>query len=269
MKLRSLTYFNVLIILSFSACKSAYEQVRTSNDPAKILATADQYFAEGDHVKAQSLYEQVIPFYRGKKEAEDLFYNYTYTYYNQQQYLLASHYFKNFTQTFFNSDKKEEMAFMSAYSNYEMSPNYKLDQTPSIQAIEELQSFINQYPSSPRVEESNKLMDELRAKMELKSYEQGKLYYNLKNFQSAMSSFENTLKDFPETTRAEEIRLLIVRSSEELARNSVYEKMQERLDSAIEKCNAFLKRYPDTRHKKEINSIIAYANNELKRFNNE
>lgn len=267
MKLRFLKYFSILAMLSIIACKSTYEQVRTSNDPVKILAAADAYFAEKDYTKAQSLYEQVIPFYRGKKEAESLFYNYTYTYYHQQQYLLAAHYFKNFTATFFNSDKKEEMAFMSAYSNYKMSPNYKLDQTPSVTAIEELQNFINLYPSSPRVEESNVLMDELRAKMEMKSYEQGKLYYDLKNYQSAMSSLENTLKDFPETNRAEEIRILIVRSSEELARNSVYEKMQERLEKAIVRCNAFTKRYPKTKHKKEIKSIIAYANNELKRFN--
>jgi len=238
MKLRSLYYFLALIVLATAGCKSAYEEVRTSNDPVKILAAADAYFADEDYYKAQSLYEQIIPFYRGKKEAEQLFYNYTYTYYNQREYLLASYYFKNFTKTFYNSDRKEEMAYMSAYSNYLMSPSYKLDQTPSETAMEDLQQFINAYPNSPRVDECNKLMDELRAKLERKSYEEGKLYYDLKSYQSAMSSLENTLKDFPETKRAEELRYLIVKSSEELARNSIYEKMQNRLQKTIEYCNA-------------------------------
>lgn len=269
MKNRSYILFLCLIAISFGACKSAFEQVRTSNDPPKILAAGNKYFEEGEYYRAQQLYELVIPFYRGKKEAEDLFYNYTYTYYNQNQYLLASHYFNNYTKTFYNSPRKEEMAYMSAYSNYLMSPNPKLDQTPSKQAIEELQTFINTYPGSDRIEECNELMDELRAKLELKSYDQGVLYYNLKSYQAAISSLENTLRDFPETERAEELRYLIVKSNEQLARNSVYEKMEDRLQNTIEMAEKFKKKYPKSKNKKEINSIISFCNNELKRFIND
>lgn len=247
-------------------CKSPYEKVRSSNDPVAILAEANKYFEKEDYRKAQGLYEIVIPFYRGKKEAEDVFYKYTYTYYHIGQYILAAHYFENFTKTFFNSEKKEEMAFMAAYANYEMSPNYKLDQTPSVDAIEKLQYFINTYPGSPRIDECNELMDELRYKLETKSYMEGKLYYDLKNYQAAMTSFQNTLKDFPETKRTEEIRFLIVKSSAELAKNSIYEKMQKRLEETIERCNKYQSKYPDSNKKKEIENIIDFCNNELKRF---
>ncbi len=266
MKIRSLVYFTALLLLVTTSCKSTYEKVRTSNDPVTILNAANEFFANEEYYKAQTLYEQIIPFYRGKEEAEDLFYNYTYTYYNQKEYLLAAYYFDNFTKTFYNSDKKEEMAFMSAYANYKMSPNYQLDQTPSEEAIEGLQTFINSYPSSPRVDECNELMDELRAKLERKSYEQGKLYFDLKNYQSAMSSLENTLKDFPETARAEELRYLIVKSSAELSKNSIYEKMQLRLEKTIELCNTFLKKHSRSDKKREVKSIIDYCNKELKRF---
>jgi len=266
MKLRIATFFVLLIILSLAGCKSAYEQIRSSNDPVKTLAGANSYFENENFQKAQSLYELVIPFYRGKKEAEDVFYKYAYTYYNLDQFILASHYFENFTKTFYNSTKKEEMAFMSAYSNYRMSPNFKLDQGPSETAIEKLQYFINTYPNSPRIEECNALMDELRLKLENKSYHQGKLYYDLKNYQAAMTSLQNTLKDFPETKRSEELRFLIVKSSEELAKNSIYEKMETRLEDAIVKSEKYLAKYPDTEKKQEVNDIIRYCNNELKRF---
>jgi len=258
-----------VLLIGVTACKSAYEQIRSSGEPQKILKAADKYYAEEDFTKAQGLYELVIPFYRGKEEAEDLFYKYTYSYYHQGQYLLAAHYFNNFVKTFYNSVKKEEMAYMSAYSNYKMSPSYKLDQSPSEKAILELQIFINTYPSSPRVEECNNLMDELRSKMEKKSFEQGKLYYNLKNYQAAITSFDNTLKDFPETERDEEIRFLMIKSSEELAKNSVYEKMKERLDSSIKKCEQFKKRYPNSDKLKELDDIVKNCNNELKRFIND
>ncbi len=262
---RSLLLLSVFV-LGLISCKSTYEKVRTSNDPDKILKAADNYYAKEDYLKAQGLYELVIPFYRGKKEAEELFYKYSYCYYNQGEYFLASHYFNNFVKTFYNSTRKEEMAYMSAYANYKMAPIYKLDQSSSEKAIEELQTFINLYPNSPRVEECNELMDGLRSKLELKSFEQGKLYYEMKSFQAAMTSLENTLKDFPETKEGETIRYLIVKSSTELAKNSVYEKMQDRLNKTITLAEKYISRYPESDKNKEVAKIIDFCNNELKRF---
>jgi len=253
-------------VVFFASCKSAYEEVRTSADPEKIMTTANDYFEKEDYFKAQSLYELVIPFYRGKKEAEDLFHKYAYTYYNSGQYILAAHYFKNFTKTFYNSPLKEEMAYMSAYSNYLMSPNSKLDQEPTSTAIEELQTFINTYPNSPKVDECNRLIDEMRKKLEVKAFQSARLYYDLGNFQSAVVSFDNLIKDFPETKRKEEIRYLSIKSSHELAKNSIYEKKKKRLESEIKKCTKFINRYPESDNISEVTDILAYCNNEIKRF---
>jgi len=266
MKIKQTTILLIGFVLLFASCKSTYEQVRTSNDPVKIMEEANKLYAEEDYYKAQALYELVIPFYRGKAEAQDLFYNYAYTYYNTEQYILAAHYFNNFTKTFYNSPKKEEMAFMSAYSNYKMSPTYRLDQTPTITAIEELQTFINTFPNSPRVDECNDLIDEMRLKLETKNFETGKLYYKIGNYQSAMVSFENVIKDFPESGKKEEVRYLIVKSSHFLAKNSVYEKQQERLEGTIKHAEKFSEKYPKSKNRKEVNSIIKYCKNELKRF---
>ncbi len=256
----------IALLAGMMACKSTYEEVRTSNDPERILKAANELFEKEDYFKAQSLYELAIPFYRGKREAEDLFYKYAYTYYNSGSYILSAHYFNNFTKTFFNSPKKEEMAFMSAYSNYLLSPNPKLDQQPTLTAIDEMQSFINTYPNSPRVDECNKLIDEMRAKLEKKAFESAKLYFELGHFQSAVVSFENLIKDFPETKRKEEIRYLSIMSGHELAKNSIYEKKKERLEDEIVKCNKFLDKYPSSDKIPEIEDILAYCNNELKRF---
>jgi len=249
-----------------SSCKTAFEEVRQSNDPEKILTAANKYYQEEDWLKAQTLYEIIIPFYRGKKEAEDLFYKYSYTYYNMDQYLMASHYFTNFTKTFYNSLKKEEMAYMSAYSKYLMSPVYKLDQTATESAITELQTFMNTYPNSPRADDCNDLIDGMRAKLEEKSFNEASLYLKLGNYQAAMASFENTLRDFPETKRSKEIRYLIIKSSYELAKNSVYEKMKERLQNSINLTEKFEKKYPGSEYQKELKTIKKFCNTELKRF---
>lgn len=253
----------LLIGLVFSSCKSHFETVRTSNDPALMLAEANKFFEEEEYYKAQALYDLVIPFYRGKAEAESLFYNYAYTHYNLAEYILASHYFKQFAKTFYNSPKREEAAFMSAYSNYHMSPNAKLDQTYTQKAIDGFQEFINANPTSTRVAESNALIDELRLKLEEKAFKQGHLYYKIGQYQSALKSFEIMLKDFPESKRTEEVRFLMLKSSYTLAKNSYVEKRPERYQNTIDLYKKFTRKHPKSSYAKEAKDIRDDAEKEL------
>ena len=57
---------------------------------------------------------------------------------------------------------KEEAEYMAAYSNFRLSPNYKLDQTYTEKAIEGFEQFINLYPTTERAVNANKLIDEMR-----------------------------------------------------------------------------------------------------------
>jgi outer membrane protein assembly factor BamD len=242
--------------------------IRTSNNPKKMLQAANDLYEEGDYYKAITLYELIIPSFRGQAEAEQIAYNYAYAHYNQKKYISASHYFNQFSKTFGNSDKKEEADFMSAFANTRMSPTHKLDQTFSEKAIEGLQVFVNNYPESPKVAECNDLIDGIRSKMERKSYESAKLYYKLKSYSSSVVAFENMLKDYPETDKEEEIRYLIAKSSFDLAQNSVYEKKEERFLATVEKCNLYLKKFPEGEKNSEITTFINKSNKELEKFNN-
>jgi outer membrane protein assembly factor BamD len=245
----------LLITLGLTACKTSFEKVRVSNDPALIYSTADKYFEEGKWLKAQSLYEIVIPFYRGKQEGEKLFYNYAYTHYNLGDYILSHHYFKSFATTFYTSEFKEDASFMAAYSNYQLSPNFRLDQSYSDKAIDDFQLFVNTFPNSERVDECNTLIDELRAKKEAKAFDECILYYNLKQYQAAITSFDNMLKDYPETKKAEEIRYIILLSHFNLAKNSIFEKKLDRYNETLALIDKFLKKYPKSEYRKDIRNL--------------
>jgi len=240
--------------------------VRTSNDPDRIYNQALKYFTNKDWDKARSLLELSIPNFRGKEEAEELYFKYAQTYYNLGEYILAAHYFNSFSKTFYNSDKKQEAEFMSAFSNYELSPNSKLDQTYTKKAIEEFQRYVNTYPRSERVGECNDLIDEMRSKLELKAFDQGKLYYNIGQYQSGVKSFSNLLTEFPDTKRSEEVRFLMLKSSFELARKSVYEKKRERYEETIKQYNKFIKKHPESKYANEASQIIKNTENELKKL---
>ncbi len=257
--------FIVFILIVFLvSCKSEFEIVRSSNNPEKIFEAANKYYETEEYDRAISLYDLVIQYYRGRQEAENLFYKYAYAHYKLNDFILAQTYFKNFATTFTNSIYKEEADFMSAYSHYRQSPNYKLDQTPTIKAIEGFEQFINKYPNSERAIEANLLIDELRRKLEIKSIEQGMLYYKIGEFQAAMVTFQNTLKDFPESQKNEEIRYLIIKSSYILASNSIYEKQQERYTETIQNYEKFIRKYPKSSFSKEAKKIYKDSQEQLK-----
>lgn len=263
---KSLFILSILMIVMLSACKTEFEKIRSSNDPERMYTMANKYYDEGEYLNAQTLYEIVIPYYRGKAEAEELFYRFAYSHYNIGQYILASHYFTSFGKTYYNSDKKEEAEYMAAYAKYKLSPSPKLDQSNSQDAIEQFQIFINAHPTSERVAEANDLIDKLRTKLEIKAFEQGELYYKTGNFISSIQSFQNMLKDFPESKKAEEVRFLILKSSYELATNSVYEKKQERFEKVIQYQDQLMKKFPKSQYKKEAKSILKDAETELKKI---
>ena len=243
--------FSVVILLSAS-CKSEYEKIRASGDVKKMLLKANEYYDKGKYQEAQGLYELLISSLRGGSDAERVFYRYAYTQYNLQKYVTAAYYFKNFAQSFPRSEFREEADYMNAYSEFKQSPTYRLDQVPTNKAVEAFQLFINTYPESERVKEANKLIDVMRTKLEQKSFEEGNLYYNIKEYQSAIRVYDNLLKDFPETPKAEAVQYQIVLSYYEFAVNSILAKQEERYRGAVTACEDYLDKNPKGTYRKEV-----------------
>jgi outer membrane protein assembly factor BamD len=235
-----------------SSCKSNFERTRTSGNAELILTSAFNYYEKKNYPRALTLFELVINTLRGDARAEKAFYEYAQCHYKTNQFLLAAFYFKNFSNTFTNSPLREDAAYMSAYSNYQLSPSYRLDQKATESAIEEFQVFVNLFPASEKVAECNKLIDQLRRKLEQKAFGEGQLYYDLRQYQSAVISFDNLLRDYPESPDVERVRYLIAKASFLLAENSVVEKKDDRYGQATARCNDFLDKYPTGKYSKEI-----------------
>ncbi|MCB0638322.1 MAG: outer membrane protein assembly factor BamD [Lewinella sp.] len=266
--MKHLTPFFLLIglLVLVPSCKSEFEKIRTSGDPALMLGKADTYFENEDYQRAQTLYELVIASFRGRQEAELISFNYAYTYYHLRQYILAAYYFKNFAQTFGASEYREEAEFMTAYSNYQLSPNFRLDQTYTQRAIEAFQEFVNQYPNSERVTECNRLIDEMRLKLEQKEFSAAELYFDLQQYQAAIRSYENLLIEFPDTRRAEEVRFRIIRAAFLLAENSFVERQTERYQDLVSRAETFLARYTESEYRGDVQEMLTNSQDRLKQL---
>lgn len=264
LKYLSLRLIAILSLFLLFSCASSFERIRNSGDADLMLSTADAYYEKGQWQNAQILYESLLGAYRGKDDAERIYYNYARTYYEMDQYMLAAYYFKRFANTYPNSGFREEADYMNAFAEYKRSPKYRLDQTPSLEAIEAFQRFIDKYPNSERVKEVTGLMDELQSKLEKKAFEAAKLYYNTRNYQSAAHTFKNFARDFPNSSQLEEARYLAIKSEYLLAENSIPTKQLERYEILIKDYKDFQEKFPDSPFIDEAKNYYQSANVKIK-----
>jgi outer membrane protein assembly factor BamD len=240
-----------VFIIVLAGCKSKYEKLKASNDNAKKYAEAVKLYNKKEYAKALGLFEPLVTRYRGQEQAEDLYYYYAYTNYKLKDYTSARYHFKTFADTYPSSARAEECRFMSAYCYYLDSPIFSLDQENTNKAIDALQLFINLYPKSDRVPEASKLIQNLRDKLEEKSYANSKLYLTISDYQSAVISFGNTLRDYPDTKYAEEIEFLTIKAQYLYAYHSREDYQVDRYRLAITFADQFIEKYPNSKYLKD------------------
>ncbi|RLD30219.1 MAG: outer membrane protein assembly factor BamD [Bacteroidetes bacterium] len=263
--MKKLIYILVFII-SFSSCNE-YQKALKSEDIATKFKLGTELYDAGKYNKANRLFVQIVPKYRGKPQAEKLMYMYSKTYYEMRDYYTSNYQMEQFVSSYANSEKVEEIAYLSAKSYYNLSPIYTKEQKETIEAIEKLQEFINRFPDSEYLSQANTLVKELEYKLENKAYSIAKQYNHIEDFQASIKSFDNFILEFPGTTLRENAMFYRLDSAYKLAINSVPWKKEERLKTAITYFNSFNKAYADSQYKEEANNMQEELNGLLEEFN--
>jgi outer membrane protein assembly factor BamD len=258
----------VAIAIVFTGCRGI-NKILKSPDPEYKLRMAEQYYVKKKYIFAQQLFEDVMPYYKGQPEFENIYYKYAYCAYYQKDYLNAENLFKTYLEIFPNSPKAEEVDYMRAYSYYKQSPKPPLDQTNTIKAMGMMQTFINTHPNSPRNKEANAIIDECRLKLEEKDRASAQLYYDIGQFRAAGVAFTSLLSDFPESDYGDLYKLMVIKSFFRFAELSVEEKKAERFEQVIQEVNDFVDRFPESKFLKEAQSYINLSQNNLKILTNE
>lgn len=258
MKFRLLGIAFFIILLS--GC-SEFQKVLKSQDYELWYTTSMELYEQKEYTRASTLLSELNNIYRGTDKAETIMYVYANCLFNMRDYMMAGHYYSEFVRTYPSSQLVEECQFQSAYCYYKSSPNIRLDQEDTEKAISEFQLFINMFPSSSKVEEATVLMDELRDKLVEKAFLNAKLYFDLgtymgNNYQAAVITAQNTLKEFPNTIHREELSFLILESKFIQAVNSVSEKKEERVRDTIDEYYSFVNEFADSKFMKKADRIL-------------
>jgi len=241
----------LLITFVVSSC-GKYQKVLRSDNYNYKYEQAVAYYEDGDYNRAMPLFNELSTVMKGTSKIQEVSFYYAYCNYSTGDNLMAAYLFRNYTINFPNSKHTEECAYMVAYCYYNEAPIYSLDATNTYRSIKELQSFVDRYPKSERVEECNVLIDELRDVLSLKAFKNAKQYYTTSNFKSAIIALDNVLIDFPSFNNREEVHFLIVKSTYLLAVNSISSKVEERLKKTLEAYSHFKDNYPQSEYLKEL-----------------
>lgn len=269
----------VLALLSagvFSSC-GEYNKVLKSTDYEYKYEAAKSYFAKGQNSKAATILEELIPIMKGTAYGEESLYMLAMTYFNQGDYVTASHYFNTYYTTYPRGTYTELARYNSGKALYLDTPEPKLDQSSTYKAIQELQMFMEYFPRSERRDLAQNMIFELQDKLVEKEYLSAKLYYDLgsytgntvysstgNNYLAAIVTAQNILKDYPYTKLREELSILILRAKYDMAKESVIEKKEERMLETVDEYYAFKNEFPESKYMKEVENIYKDASKYIK-----
>ena len=247
-----------LLALLLTGCAGEYNKVLKSSDLDYRYEYAKQSFAEGKFNQAAILLQDLITAKKGSDEAEESLYMLGMSDYMNGDFESAAATFRKYYQTCPRGIYAEQAMYYVGQSLYESAPEPRLDQTPTIGAINAYQQFLDFFPGSQLREKAQNRLFELQDKLVVKELLSAQLYFNLggyfgnvnsgteSNYSSCIIVAQNALKTYPYTKWREDFSLLVMKSKFELAENSTEDKKLERYRDAEDECYGFLNEYPES-----------------------
>ncbi len=265
---KSITTIALVSACLFSSCGN-YNKILKSQDYSYRYEAAKEYFFSGQYNKATVLLNDMIAIYKGTGKAEESLYMLAMCYYGQEDWLEASSTFKKYYTTYPKGDFTELARFYTCKALYNDTPEPRLDQTSTFEAINEIQMFCEFFPSSIYREEAQQMMFELQDKLVEKEYLSAKLYYNLgnymgNNYESCVITAQNALQDFPYAKRREDLAYLVFVAKYKMASESILEKQEERYRDVVDEYYAFKNEFPESKRMKDLERMFQNASKKIK-----
>jgi outer membrane protein assembly factor BamD len=243
----------------FSSCASEFNKVYKTADNDYKYEYAKQCFAMGKFQQASSLLQDVVMLQKGRDNAQESLYLLGMSQYCNKDFESASATFKKYYSSYPKGTFAEQASFYVGQSLFRGAPEPRLDQTPTVGAINAYQQFLDLFPDSELRPLAQERMFILQDNLVQKEYLSAQLYYNLggyfgninanteSNYEACIITAQNALKNYPYSKIREKFSVLIMKSKFYLAENSSEERRLERYRDAEDECYGFLNEYPESK----------------------
>ena len=209
--------------------------------------------------EAAGAFNAVLTLGRGSIVAQDVQFYLAEANYKNKRYLVAASEYERFTLLYPDSPRRETADLNIARCYYELSPRYKLDQTYTVQAIENFNIFLSRYPSSEYREEAIASIDALREKLAQKIYSAADFYRRTQRYEAAVLTYGEVIDQYPETAWAEQSLVEQMESYILYADNSVSDRQRERYQKALDVYDTYLQLFPRGESRTRIEELFDQA----------
>ena len=272
-------FLAMCLSLTLTSC-GEYAQVQKSTDYEYKYETAKAYFLEGKYNKAATLLYDVLATMKGTSNGEESLFLTGMSEFCHKNYDMAHQDFKKYCQTYPKGTYVEQAYYHSALSLFKQTPDPRLDQSSTMEAMSEFQTFLDRYPYTPLRDQTQEMIFQLQEKLVEKECMSAQLYYNLgtyiinsmyggSNYEACVVTAQNALRDYPYASneKRELLSILVLRAKYQLADKSVPEKRAERFRDAIDEYYAFANDFPESKYLKEAQTLLRNAEKVVKKKN--
>ena len=258
----------ILSALFFTSCANEFNKVYKTSDYAYKYEYAKQCYAQGKYLRASTLLQGLVTLQKGTDNAQESLYMLGMAEYNSKDYEGAAATFKKYYSSYPKGSYAEEAEFYAGMSLFNCTPEPRLDQSQTMNAISAFQEYIDLFPDGKHRGVAQDRLFELQDKLVQKELYSAQLYYDMgqyfgnctyggNNYEACIITAQNALKDYPYSKLREKFSLLVMKSKFELAQQSVEEKKLERFQDAEDECYGFINEYPDSKDKVTAEKFIS------------
>ncbi len=255
---------SLAVVLAIVGCGSMQKAIKTG-DPEIVYGEALRLYEAEKWSKAYTLFESVDAYFTGTMREDTVTFFSARCKYKNGEYYTAMQLFDDYRREFGRSEFIEDAEGMLAMCHYYVSPGPTRDQSTTQQAINAMYEFMARYPESDKIEGFNYFITDLQGRLYEKSFINAYTYYKIGRYKSSIVAFRNALKEYPESTRREDLSYYVVASSYELAENSVASKQADRYMAMLDSYFTFVSEFPESDYIKDVEKMAKDANKFLEK----
>ena len=198
----------IVVLATFLASCAKWTALQNTQDYEYKYEAAKSLYAEGKYGQASMYFAEVLAVMKGTAYAEESLYLAAMSNFYNKDYDAASQYFRKYYQVYPKGLYVEYARYYCGLSLYNMTPDPRLDQQSTYEAIKEFQDFLDYYPYTSIKASTQEMIYALQDKLVEKEYLSAKLYFDLgsytmncayggSNYEACVVTAQNALRDFP------------------------------------------------------------------------
>lgn len=178
-------------------------KLRANMTTEERLAQAIKMFEKKDYFDARTQFRIVTLNAPGSSIVDQAQFYLAECHFHMDEFIIAGEEYKKLIRLYPQSQYLDDAQFKIGLSYYKLSPKSDLDQKYTWSAIEEFQSFMEDYPTSDLRPQVESYLEQVRNKLAKKDYDTADLYRKLAYYESALVYFDEVLARFYDTKYAE------------------------------------------------------------------